>query len=99
MSKFDFIKKMDVKELNTRINTTGSEEFKKALQAELATRNDKPVEPEKAPAVESEPEAPVESVEESSEETDTNEEPVEEVVEAPKPKRTRRSKTSQEDSE
>lgn len=84
---------MNTSEINTRINNTGSEDFKKALEAELKARGKDVIEG----TVVEQPE----SVQEKSlEETDTNtkveeKEPETVAVEAPKPKRTRRSKTSQ----
>lgn len=91
------VKGMATNEINTRINNTGSEDFKKALEAELKARGEEVIE---GTVVE-----PSESVqEESLEETNTNtkvddKEPETTATEAPKPKRTRRSKTSQADSE
>ena len=77
--KYKFVEKMTESELKTRIDTTGNPSFKKALEAELATRSVMPEASQK----------PVETI---SEEVDTNV-PVE-VKEAPvASKTTTRSRT------
>jgi hypothetical protein len=86
-NKYKFVEKMTESELKTRIATTGNPSFKKALEAELATRFSSVIEGEDVM-----PEASQKPVETISEEVDTNV-PVE-VKEAPvASKQTTRSRT------
>lgn len=92
MNYKEIVRTMSEAELAQRIQSTGSKEFKTALEDELKTRTGSIIEG----TVVEQPE----SVQEKSlEETNTNtkvedKEPETVAVEAPKPKRTRRSKTT-----
>ncbi len=68
-NKYEFVTKMKEDELKMRIKTTGNPSFKKALEAELATRSGSIIEGEVVEVVVEDSQEAVESI---PEEVDTN---------------------------